>query len=210
MSGPKQLYRWIEEGEHEQQDFKETISSSRKIAKTIGAFANTRGGRILVGVRDNRAIRGIKADEEKHMLEAAASYFCKPAVTLHFELIDIGLKQVLLAEVPEATNKPVYVLGEDEKWWAYIRVADKSLLASKTVIDVIRHEQKGENTLIQLSSKEEGLLKYLAEQQRITLKQYCKLMNISPWRARKILVNLISAGIIRVHTTEKAEFYTLA
>lgn len=210
MSGPKQLFRWIEEGEHEQQDFKETISSSRKIAKTIGAFANTRGGRILVGVRDNRAIRGIKADEERHMLEAAAGYFCKPAVTLRFELIDIGLKQVLLAEVPEAVTKPIYALGDDEKWWAYIRVADKSLLASKTVIDVLRREQKGENTLIQLSSKEEGLLKYLAEQQRITLKQYCKLMNISPWRARKILVNLISAGIIRVHTTEKAEFYTLA
>jgi hypothetical protein len=35
-------------------------------------------------------------------------------------------------------------------------------------------------------------------------------MNIAPWRARKILVKLITAGVVRVHTTEKQEFYTLA
>ncbi len=210
MSNARQLYAWIEEGEHDRQDFKETISSSKKIAKTIGSFANTRGGRILVGVRDNKAIRGIKVDEEQHMLDAAASFFCKPAVLLQYERIEIGIKQVLVAHVPEVPQKPIYSLGDDEQWWAYIRVADKSLLASKTVLDVIRREQKGSNSLIEMGSKETGLLKYLGENERITLKQFCKLMNISPWRARKILVNLITAGVIRVHTTEKAEFYTLS
>ena len=210
MSTAKQLYQWIEEGEHVQQDFKETISSSRKIAKTICSFANTRGGRILVGVRDNRAIRGIKAEEEQHMLEAAASFFCKKEVPLRFELIQLGLKQVLVAHVPESEQKPVFTLGDDEQWWAYIRVKDKCLLASKTVLDVIRREQKGENNLIELGSKEEGLLKYLDQNERITLKSFCKLMNIAPWRARKILVKLITAGVVRVHTTEKQEFYTLA
>jgi len=210
MSSAKQLYQWIEEGEHAQQDFKETISSSRKIAKTICSFANTRGGRILVGVRDNRAIRGIKAEEEQHMLEAAASFFCKKEVPLRFEVVQMGLKQVLVAHVPESEHKPVFTLGDDEQWWAYIRVKDKCLLASKIVLDVIRREQKGENNLIELGSKEEGLLKYLDQNERITLKAFCKLMNIAPWRARKILVKLITAGVVRVHTTEKQEFYTLS
>lgn len=210
MSSAKQLYQWIEEGEHGQQDFKETISSSRKIAKTISAFANTKGGRIIVGVRDNRGIRGVKAEEEVHMLEAAAGFFCKEPVELTFDLVEVGMKQVLVAHVAECARKPVFALGDDEQWWAYIRVQDKSLLASRMVLDLLRKEQRGGDTLIKLGSKEEGLLKYLNENERITLKRYCKLMNISPWRARKILINLITAGVIRVHTTEKEEYYTLS
>jgi len=210
MTNARKLLAWIAEGEHSQQDFKETISSSQKIAKTISAFANTKGGRIIVGVRDNRSVRGVKAEEEMHMLDAAAGFFCKQTVALHYELVAIGAKQILIAHVPEVANKPIYALGDDQKWWAHIRVDDKSLLASKMVIDVIRHEQKGENNHIPLSSKEQGLLKYLNEFDKITLKVYCKLMNISPWRARKILVKLVSAGIIRIHTTEKEEYYTLA
>ena len=66
-----------------------------------------------------------------------------------------------------------------------------------------------ENTLIEYGSKEQALFQYLNVNQRITLHQYCKLLNISKWRARKILVNLISAGIIRIHDIEKEEFYTL-
>lgn len=41
----------IEEGEHEMQDFKFSISDSRKIARSISAFANHSGGRLLVGVK---------------------------------------------------------------------------------------------------------------------------------------------------------------
>lgn len=205
-----QLEKWISEGEHKQQDFKETISSSLKIAKTICAFANTRGGRIIVGVRDNRAIRGVQAEEEMHMLDTAAGFFCKPEISLQYQLVRYMGKDVLIAEVAEASQKPVFARGDDHQWWAYIRVDDKSVLASKLVMDVLKKESRGENAFIQLSSKEQGLLDYLNQHGRIQLKQYCKLVNISPWRARKILVNLISAGIIRVHTTEKTEFYTLS
>ena len=90
------FYQWIDEGEHEQQDFKETISSSKKIARTLCAFANTRGGRILIGVRDNRSLRGIKVEEEQHMMEAAATFFCKPPLDIQCNRIEIGKKILLL------------------------------------------------------------------------------------------------------------------
>src|SRR5690606_24806747 len=99
MSTTRKLLAWIEEGEHQQQDFKETISSSQKIAKTISAFANTKGGRIIVGIRDNRSVRGVKADEEIHMLDAAAGFFCREKLDLTYEIVPIGAKQVLIAHV---------------------------------------------------------------------------------------------------------------
>jgi len=42
------------------------------------------------------------------------------------------------------------------------------------------------------------------------LKQYCKLINISRWRATRIIVNLISIGVLQANHSEKEEFYTLA
>ena len=47
------IHALIAEGEHQQQDFKFEISDARKIAKTLSAFANTDGGRLLIGVKDN-------------------------------------------------------------------------------------------------------------------------------------------------------------
>ena len=65
------IHALIAEGEHQQQDFKFEISDARKIAKTLSAFANTDGGRLLIGVKDNGKIAGVRSEEEKYMIEAA-------------------------------------------------------------------------------------------------------------------------------------------
>lgn len=69
----------IEEGEHEHQDFKFQISDARKIARSISAFANNSGGHLLVGVKDNGKIAGVRSDEEIYMIEQAAEMYCRPA-----------------------------------------------------------------------------------------------------------------------------------
>ncbi len=204
------LEKLIEGGENEMLDFKKEISSVNKIAKTIVSFANHKGGIILVGVNDNKTIGGIKTEEEKFMLEQAATFFCKPAIELEFTEWTSGKKTVLEVKVPNGENKPYYAKDESEKWWVHIRVKDKSLLASKVVVDVLKRNNTSKQTLIKYSSKEKELLDYLNKNEKITLKQYCKLLNISRRTAIKILVNLVSVGVIRMHTTEKEDFYTLS
>jgi predicted HTH transcriptional regulator len=203
------LYRIIH-GEGERLDFKQTISSASKIAKTICAFANHKGGVLLVGVKDNKTIAGVRSEDEKYMLDLAASFYVKPEIKIEFIEWEIGNKTVIEAIIPEGDSKPYYAKDEDDKWWAYIRVKDQSLLASKIVVDVLKRQTSNKNTLINYTKHEEGLLKYLEKSHRITLKEVCKLLNISRWRAQKMLVNLISIGVIRSHTTEKAEYFTLS
>ena len=58
------IQRLIAEGEHLHQDFKFAISDARKIARTFSAFANAGGGHLLVGVKDNGVVAGIRTDEE--------------------------------------------------------------------------------------------------------------------------------------------------
>jgi predicted HTH transcriptional regulator len=191
-------------------DYKQEISSAHKIAKTMVSFANHKGGTLLVGVRDNRSIAGIRTEDEKYMLDLAASFYCKPEIILEILEHDIGGKIVLECIVPEGEIKPYSAKAEDGKWWVYVRNKDKSLLASKVVVDVLRRNASTDGTLIEYGKNEEMLLKYLEENERITLNEFKKKVNISRWRASKILVNLISAGVIRNHTHEKTEFYTLA
>ena len=204
------IKKYLIDGEGETLDYKQEISSASKIAKTMVSFANHKGGVLLVGVRDNRSIAGIRSEDEKYMLDLAASFYCKPEIELELEEHNIGGKVILECTVPEGELKPYSAKGEDGKWWVHIRNKDKSLLASKIVVDVLKRQSSNKGTLIKYGKNEEALLKYLEDNDRITLQQFRKMVNISKWRASKILVNLISAGVILNHTHEKTEFYTLA
>ena len=203
------IKQYLIDGEGETLDYKQEISSASKIAKTMVSFANNKGGVLLVGVRDNRSIAGIRSEDEKYMLDLAASFYCKPEIELELEEHNIGGKVILECTVPEGKFKPYSAKGEDGKWWVHIRNKDKSLLASKIVVDVLKRQSSNKGTLIKYGKNEEALLKYLEDNDRITLQQFRKMVNISKWRASKILVNLISAGVILNHTHEKMEFYTL-
>lgn len=204
------IARWIESGENEQLDFKKTITSSQKIAKTLAAFANHKGGRLLIGINDNGSISGIRSDDDQHMIDLAASFFCKPEPIIMYTVHEWQGKQILECEIKEGEDKPYYAKNEDERWLVYIRVKDKTLLASKIVADVLKRNHQKVNTFIQYTRHEENLLKQLQSHEKLNLKEICKLLNISRWRAQKMLINLISAGIIRNHTNEKMEFYTLS
>jgi predicted HTH transcriptional regulator len=200
----------IANGENEVLDFKKTISSASKIAKTMSAFANHKGGTLLVGVNDNKTISGVRSEEEKYMLEMAADFYVKPKINLTITEWEFGGKVVLEAIIAEGLDKPYYAKDEDGKWWAHIRVKDQSLLASKIVVDVLkRNSGKGQN-VIQYTELERSALKYLEATEKVALKDLCKHLNISRWRGQKMLVALVSAGVVRSHTTEKTEFFTLS
>ena len=65
----EELLQRISLGENQCQDFKFAITDSKKIAKSLSAFANTDGGSLLIGVKDNGKIAGANIDEEYYMIE---------------------------------------------------------------------------------------------------------------------------------------------
>ncbi|RZK42311.1 MAG: ATP-binding protein [Pedobacter sp.] len=205
------IKRLILEGENVGLDFKKTISNAEKIAKTLVAFANNRGGRLLIGVADDGTIKGVKSeDEEKYMISKAANQYCKPAVSHSFEETYVDDKLVLVVDIPKSDTKPHYALNDDGKWWVYFRVQDKSILASKIIVEVLKEDSKETGPLIAYSDYEKKLLTYLEENGRITLKEFTKLTRSSHKKAQRIFVNLILAGVIMPHLSEKDEYYTSA
>jgi predicted HTH transcriptional regulator len=201
----------IFEGEGVSLDFKKTITSCEKIARTMVSFANNRGGRLFIGVADDGAIKGVKSeDEERYMITKAAHIYSRPALDPVFEEVYVDDKLVLIVDIAESQLKPHYALAEDGKWWVYVRVKDKSVLASKIVVDVLKRSADKDGVLIEYSSKEKSLLEYLEKMTSITVKEYCELIKVSRRAAQRILVNMVLSGVIRIHTTEKEEYYTAA
>jgi predicted HTH transcriptional regulator len=205
------IKRLILTGENVNLDFKKTISSAEKIAKTLVAFANNRGGKLLIGVADDGTIKGVKSEEEeKYMISKSAHQFCRPAIEPRFEEIYVDDKLVLVVDIPKSDIKPHYALDENKKWWVYFRVKDKSVLASKIIVDVLKEGAKDTGQLIAYSEYEQKLLSYLAEHGRITLREYTKLTRSAHKKAQRIIVSLILAGVIIPHLSEKEEYFTAA
>jgi predicted HTH transcriptional regulator len=206
----------IDEGESSTTEFKRKISSPGKIARTMIAFANSGGGIILFGVDDDGTIVGVESEKtEVELIRTAGMVYADPPVIPHIEIVPYRGKDIVAAVIEESRNKPHYFTGNrngrdgvGER--AYIRVNDRSIVASREVVDIM-HDQHPDAApmTITIGANERRLFDYLEENERITLDQFTRLVNISERRASRTFVNLVRAGILNIHTDESDEYYTM-
>lgn len=200
----------IEAGESQTLDFKFEISDSKKIARTFVAFANTDGGTLLIGVKDNGAIAGVRSEEEYYMIEAAAKMYCKPEVDFQTRKWTVDNKTILELIIPKSESKPHFALNDEKKWMVYIRVKDQNLLANGVLLKVWQQKKAKKPVYLEFTKVEKILLSYLEENPFVTISKLCKIALISRREAEDMLVKLISLGIIDIEFTEKQVLYKLA
>lgn len=205
----RHIHNLILQGEHQQLDFKFEISDSRKIARTLVAFTNTDGGKLLIGVKDNGAIAGVRSDEEFYMVEAAASMYCKPRIEFEVKEWEINGKTVLEVDIPRRGDGPFYAQDEEGRWMAYIRVKDQNLLANTVMLKVWRRKHRSKSNFLEYTETEALLLDYLERNGEISLNQFRKEAGIPRQIAEKVLVNLICMDIINIEMEEKGAVYRL-
>jgi predicted HTH transcriptional regulator len=199
----------IEMGESLTLDFKHNISDSRKIAKSLVAFANTSGGTLLVGVRDNGSIAGIVSEEEVYMLEAAANFYAKPEIILETKVWRVDHKSVLEVKISPSETKPHFAQNEGNKWLAYIRVNDNNILANKVLLKVWEREQRQRGIYLKYRKREELLLKALEENAEMSFSQVQKTVKLPKHVVENILCNLICIDIIKMNISEERFSYSL-
>lgn len=204
------IRKLIESGESQTLDFKFEISDSKKIARTFVAFANTDGGTLLIGVKDNGAIAGVRSEEEFYMIEAAARMYCKPEVPFQTRRWNVEGKTILELNIPKSPQKPHYALTEEKKWMVYIRVNDQNLLANNILLRVWQQKKEEKPVYLEYTKNEKLLLTYLEENHQITISKFCKIALIPRREAENILVKLISLGIIKIEFTERQVYYRLS
>jgi len=203
------LKKLIEGGENQQLDFKYCVSDSRKIARTLSAFSNSDGGRLLIGVRDNGSIAGIKSDEEIYMVDTAAHLFCRPEITYTIKQhVTVG-KTILEVEVIKGSKKPYQAKDENGRWVSYFRHFDQNLVTNKVLLQVWRKEGKRSGVLVKFGKVENTLMDYLGKNGSITLSKFRKITRIPAYRAESILANLIIFKVLVMNASEKGFSYEL-
>lgn len=203
------IQRLIDEGEHVHQDFKFEISDARKIAKSISAFSNTEGGRLLVGVKDNGKISGVRSEEEIYMIEAAAKMYCTPEVNISNKIFKVQGKDILEVTIEESKNKPVYAIDMNNKAWAYVRIKDENILADTVFLNRWKYNKQDEKVIVTYSDREKHLLSILEKYGELTLNKCSKLSNIPRITTSRLLADFIRFGLVEQIFREHTFFFKL-
>lgn len=196
-------------GENEQLDFKQTIADAYKIAKTISAFANANGGRLLIGVKDNKSICGIKTDEEKYMIDMAATMYCKPAVAIEYIEHEIEKKTILECIVIESETKPVFALDIEKKWTIYCRENDKTHKAGLITFEILKQNNFLKAPASRYSNLESDIIKILNLKEKNSLKDLLELSNFKKRTLIKCLVNLVKLNLVKINHHNEIEYFSL-
>ena len=205
----KYLIKLIQQGEHQTQDFKYCISDSKKIARSLVAFANTDGGRLLIGVKDNGNIAGVRSEEEYYMVEAAARIYSKPMIAFTTKQHFIDGKTVLEVIIEPSSEKPHYAVDEKGKWWVYFRKDDENQLANKVMIEAWKLQKSKHGILINYSDDEKILLDYLEQHKKISVGKYARIAHISYKKAEQVIINFRVLNILQDYIDENRIEYCM-
>ena len=203
----------VKSGENETLEFKRKAAHPEKIVREIVAFANTRGGKLLIGVDDNGSLPGLKfAGEEQFAVNQAIQKFIKPKISFILKVIPLNAKKSVISyDIFESKNKPHYVIEDQKQTWgkAYVRVDDKTIKASKEIREILKRKNKDKGVHFRFGEKEKILMEYLDKNGSVTLQRFQQIANLSRPVASRTLVKLVLANVLSISMSETQDVFTL-
>ena len=195
MDDKQYLQSLIREGDHQQQDFEYRVSDALKLAKSVSAFANTDGGRLLIGVRDDGNMSGVRDEEEIYMMHQAAYRYCRPEASIKFDTYHVDGRTIVIATVPPSDRRPICVVSVEAKPKAYIRIADENIVASPVHLAIWREMQNPQGTMLTYTDSVRKILDVLQDQE-LPLNIIVKRSRISRPKAISLLARLIRFHVV--------------
>lgn len=208
----QELEDLVSKGEGQLLEFKLKASFPEKIVKEMVAFANSKGGQLFVGVDDDGRISGLKfAEEDRFVLEKAIRDHIKPNIKYQLESIPINKKRnVLHYKVFESKKKPSYYLEDPTKRGkAYVRVNDKSMQASREMVQILKRSKQKKSYPIRLGEKEQLLFQHIERHGKTTLSNFMDVSGLKRFQASQILIRLVVSNILNIEISEKADYFSM-
>ena len=139
------ILKEIKSGESKVLEFKEKFPSNESIAKTVVAFSNTSGGKLVLGVNDSRDITGLEENTDIFELQdkiASIIYdYCYPNIIPEIYTSSINDKLVLIVEVFRGNLLPYYLKKHGKNEGVYIRIGATNRKASfDNIVDLERQK----------------------------------------------------------------------
>lgn len=199
IRGRRYILDLIAEGEHERQDFKYSITDACKIARSISAFANRSGGRLLIGVKDNGTVAGVRNEEDIYVVEQAAEMYCRPAQHVEFTAFRVDASAVVIrAEIARSARRPVQARNAEGRWTAFYRVADENIHAHPLMVAAWRRSHAAAGVVLAAGSSECALLEHVAAagEGGVEPEGVAAALGVSRARAGALISRLAAIGLI--------------
>ncbi|MDA3915603.1 MAG: helix-turn-helix domain-containing protein [Deltaproteobacteria bacterium] len=137
-------HRLLEQPEGNTIEFKQDLSSSKSMMKALVAFANTAGGRLIIGVSDDRQILGVEdpLSQEERLCSMIADSIV-PRLVPNIEMITIEDKTLLIAEVFLSSSRPHFLRSEGAETGVYVRLGSTNRQADQELIAELRRTVEG-------------------------------------------------------------------
>jgi hypothetical protein len=206
----QQLRLLVSQGEGASLEFKRKAAFPEKIIREMIAFANTKGGIVLIGIGDDGSLAGLKhPEDELHVMKEALKKV-RPSLNYKVTIIPIGnSRTVIQYEIPESKRKPHYILGENKMKESFVRVEDKSIKASREFREIVKRKQRMKDIRFHYGEHEKFLMQYLDQKKVITLKEFSTLRGLNRLYASRKLILLVLANVLRIIPHEKGDLYTV-
>ena len=202
------LQSLIREGEHQQQDFKYRVSDAQKLAKSVSAFANTDGGRLLIGVRDDGNMSGVRSEEEIYMMHLAAYRYCRPEASIKFDTYHVEGRTIVIATIPPSERRPICAIDDMGNSRAYIRIADENIVASPVHLAIWRQSQNPQGAVMTYTDSIRKVLKVLQDE-HLSLNHIVRRSRIPRHKVITLLAHLIRFRVVQWEYAEQQFLFSL-
>ncbi len=195
----------IAEGEGRSLEFKRGLPRPEKLARTLAAFANTRGGLLLIGIGDRGEVFG--APRPRATLASVreiAEHGVEPPLKVELALVELEGKSIVCCSTPLSPLRPHAAIGVDGEREVVTRSGSSNRAADGPTRRAIVEQRTNKRSLDAL---EKRVLEWVDERTRrgaattsdATVGAFCAAANIGKQRARRAFVELERAGLLVGH-----------
>jgi hypothetical protein len=205
--GADELLAAIAAGEGKCTEFKRGLPSGDKLARTLAAFANTRGGLLLIGVGDRGEIVGApRPRETMREVREIARACIEPALQIDLSVVRIGERTIVACSVPVSRERPHSTPRRDGSREVVVRAGSSNRAADGATAKALRARRGSEADLPEL---ERRILEWVRSRSGgpATVAAFCEARNIGKQRARRAFVELERSGLLVGHGPAPRRLY---
>lgn len=132
----------IKVGKSKKLDFMGSFISKESLIETVTAFANTAGGKFIIGIMENREICGVPDDQILELptnISELLKVSCCPTINSEIYIENIEGKRLLIVQVFPGNSKPYFIKENGKENGTYVRIAPNNEIAdSDTLVELER------------------------------------------------------------------------
>ena len=205
-----ELKRLASGGESQYLEFKQYATVLSQITEEIVGFLNASGGKLLVGVKDDGLVTGLKYPEDDlSYIEESSLKSIKPIAEFSTEIVPVsGKKAVIVLHVPEGDEKPYAVFNSESKHKSvFIRVNDECIKASRELRSILKMKNRPTGQTIVYSDIEAAVLKLIDERGAMTKAEIVKHSDYNSRTVSDCLIRLVTSKVLSIQPANSGDLF---